>query len=316
MQKQLLIGCNGRRALHTTEPPVEEQFRLVRESGAFDYFDRLPPRRGCSCKQKRTQSSPNPQTRDVMPIDPLRNGTTRPRERRGRHYQRREHVMNIGTGVIAAFALLLNSATAMAQSPPVRVGEISSYSALPQGTEGYKKGWQLALEQTNAAGGVIGGRKLEVIFRDDAGKPEAAARAAQELLTNEKVDLLAGTILSNIGVAVADFAGQNKTFFLASQALTDAIIWEKGNRYTFRLRPSTYTHALILADEIAKNPAKRWATIAPNFEYGQSAVASFKEILKAKRPDVEFIAEQWPALGKLDAGSTVQALLAGRRTPS
>ena len=40
MQKQLLIGCNGRRALHTTEPPVEEQFRLVRESGAFDYFDR------------------------------------------------------------------------------------------------------------------------------------------------------------------------------------------------------------------------------------------------------------------------------------
>lgn len=220
--------------------------------------------------------------------------------------------MSIGTGVIAAFALLLNSATAMAQSPPVRVGEISSYSALPQGTEGYKKGWQLALEQTNAAGGVIGGRKLEVIFRDDAGKPEVAARAAQELLTNEKVDLLAGTILSNIGVAVADFAGQNKTFLLASQALTDAIIWEKGNRYTFRLRPSTYTHALILADEIAKNPAKRWATIAPNFEYGQSAVASFKEILKAKRPDVEFIAEQWPALGKLDAGSTVQALLAGR----
>ena len=148
--------------------------------------------------------------------------------------------MSIGTGVIAAFALLLNSATAMAQSPPVRVGEISSYSALPQGTEGYKKGWQLALEQTNAAGGVIGGRKLEVIFRDDAGKPEVAARAAQELLTNEKVDLLAGTILSNIGVAVADFAGQNKTFLLASQALTDAIIWEKGNRYTFRL--TEYVH--------------------------------------------------------------------------
>ena len=48
----------------------------------------------------------------------------------------------------------------------------------------------------------------------------------------------AGTILSNIGVAVADFAGQNKTFlFWASQVLTDAIIWEKGNRYNFRLRP-------------------------------------------------------------------------------
>jgi hypothetical protein len=42
VQKQLLIGCNGRGAMHTTEPSVEEQFRLVRECGAFDYFDRLP----------------------------------------------------------------------------------------------------------------------------------------------------------------------------------------------------------------------------------------------------------------------------------
>ena len=42
MPKHLLIGCNGRGAMHTTEPPVEEQFRLVRDTGAFDYFDRLP----------------------------------------------------------------------------------------------------------------------------------------------------------------------------------------------------------------------------------------------------------------------------------
>jgi branched-chain amino acid transport system substrate-binding protein len=229
-----------------------------------------------------------------------------------RHYQTRECIMQSSIGLVAGIALSIVSTSVMAQSTPVRIGEISSYSALPQGTEGYKKGWQLAVEQINAAGGVMGGRKIEVIFRDDAGKPDVATRAAQELLTNEKVDLLAGTILSNIGVAVTDFAAQNKVFFLASQSLTDAIIWEKGNRYTFRLRPSTYSHALILADEIAKHPAKRWATIAPNFEYGQSAVASFKQILKAKRPDVEFVAEQWPALGKLDAGSTVQALLAAK----
>jgi branched-chain amino acid transport system substrate-binding protein len=59
-------------------------------------------------------------------------------------------------------------------------------------------------------------------------------------------------------------------------------------------------------------PAKRWVTIAPNYEYGQSAVASFKALLKAARPDVEFVAEQWPAQGKLEAGSTVQAVLAAR----
>jgi len=214
--------------------------------------------------------------------------------------------------VFATISFALGATSAFAQQPPVRIGEISSYSALPQGTEAYKKGWQLALEQINAAGGVVGGRKLEFLSRDDAGQPDVATRAAQELLTNEKVDLLTGTILSHIGVAVADFAGRNKIFFLASQPLTDAIIWEKGNRYTFRMRTSTYTLAQITVEEAAKLPAKRWATIAPNYEYGQSAVASFKAALKAKRPDVEFVAEQWPALGKLEAGATVQALLAAK----
>ena len=99
-------------------------------------------------------------------------------------------------------------------------------------------------------------------------------------------------------------------FFLASQPLTDALIWEKGNRYTFRLRPSTYTQASILAKEAAKFPARRWATIAPNYEFGQSAVASFKRELKRLRPDVEFVSEQWPPLGKVDAGAIVQAMLA------
>lgn len=216
------------------------------------------------------------------------------------------------TPAVAAIALALGATSAFAQQPPVRIGEMSSYSALPQGADGWKKGWQLAVEHINAAGGVLGGRKIEFISRDDAGQPDAATRAAQELVANEKVDLLTGTILSHIGVAVSDFASRNKTFFLATQALTDALIWEKGNRYTFRLRASTYTHALMLVDEAAKLPAKRWATIAPNYEYGQSAVASFKAALKAKRPDVEFIAEQWPALGKLEAGATVQALLAAK----
>jgi branched-chain amino acid transport system substrate-binding protein len=216
------------------------------------------------------------------------------------------------TSILIAPLLAIGISAAAAQSPPVRVGEVSPYSALPQGTEGYKKGWELALEQINARGGVMGGRKLEFVSRDSAGKADAATRAAQELLSNEKVDLLAGTLFSNVGVAVSDFAARNKVFFLASQPLTDALIWEKGNRYTFRLRTSTYTLAHIVVDEAAKLPAKRWATIAPNYEYGQSAVASFKAALKAKRPDVEFVSEQWPAYGKLDAGATVQALLAAK----
>jgi len=191
---------------------------------------------------------------------------------------------------------------------PIRIGEINSYSAIPQFTQPYKQGWQLAVEEINAAGGLLG-RKVEVIARDDAGKPEDALRHAIELTSQEKVDVLAGGFLSNVGLALADHAGKTKRLFVASEPLTDAIVWDKGNRYTFRLRPSTYMQAAMLVEEAAKMPAKRWATLAPNYEYGQSAVASFKELLKAKRPDVEFVGEQWPALGKIDAGSSLSALM-------
>lgn len=198
--------------------------------------------------------------------------------------------------------------TAVAQDGPIRIGEINSYTGpLAAFTVPYRNGWELAVEQINAGGGVLG-RPLEVIARDDGGKPADAIKFAEELVRRENVDLLAGTFLSNIGLAVADFANRNKTLFIASEPLSDALVWEKGNDYTFRLRPSTYMQAAMLAEEAAKLPAKRWATIAPNYEYGQSAVKAFQDVLSSLRPDVEFVEAQWPALFKLDAGATVQAL--------
>ncbi|MFC3108093.1 ABC transporter substrate-binding protein [Undibacterium arcticum] len=190
---------------------------------------------------------------------------------------------------------------------PIRIGDINSYSNAPQITEPYRNGWQLALDEVNAAGGV-NGRKLEVIARDDGGKPDQAIRQAQDLLTTVKVDVLTGSFMSNIGLALAGFALHNKKLFVAAEPLSDAITWDRGNRYTFRMRPSTYMQTAMLVEQAAKLPARRWAVIAPNYEYGQSAALNFKLLLKAKRPDVIFVADQWPTLGKLDAAATVAAL--------
>jgi branched-chain amino acid transport system substrate-binding protein len=173
----------------------------------------------------------------------------------------------------------------------------------------YQKGWQLAVEQVNAAGGALG-RPLEVISRDDGGQTANAVTLANELVDGQGVALLAGTFLSNVGLAITEFAKQKRVLFIASEPLSTKLTWEQGNRYTWRLRPSTYMQNVMLADAAAEVDATRWATIAPNYEYGQSAVAEFKKLLKARRPEVEFVAEQWPALGKLEAGPTVQALLA------
>ena len=210
--------------------------------------------------------------------------------------------------VMAAAAGLAAPTGAIAQDE-IKIGEINSYSALPSFTEPYRKGWQLAVEEINAAGG-IDGKKLVVISKDDNGKPADAVTAANELVASDKVVMLTGTFFSHIGLAVSDFAKQKKIFFLAAEPLTDAITMSKGNRYTFRLRPSNYMQAAMLAEEAAKLPAKRWATVAPNYEYGQSAVGVFKALLSKKRPDIQWVGEQWPPLGKIDAGPVVQALAA------
>jgi branched-chain amino acid transport system substrate-binding protein len=207
-------------------------------------------------------------------------------------------LLALGAGLLAA---------SVVQAQSIKIGELNSYKVFPAFLEPYKKGMELAVEEINAAGGV-NGRKLELITRDDGGTPGDAVRVAEELLARDRVNVLMGTFASNVGLAVANLANQRKVLFVASEPLTDKLVWENGNRYTFRLRPSTYMQTAMLIPQAAKLGKKRWAIVYPNYEYGQSATASFKKLLAQAQPGVEFVAEQAPALGKIDAGAVVQAL--------
>ena len=199
------------------------------------------------------------------------------------------------------FLLAFLPVTSIAQT--LKIGELNSYKVFPAFLEPYKKGMELAVEELNASGA-----RIELVTRDDGGTPGDAVRVAEELITRERVNLLMGTFASNVGLAVSNLAAQRKVLFLASEPLTDKIVWENGNRYTFRLRPSTYMQVAMLVPEAAKLKKKRWAIVYPNYEYGQSAAASFKKLLAQAQPGVEFVGEQAPALGKIDAGAVAQAL--------
>jgi branched-chain amino acid transport system substrate-binding protein len=211
---------------------------------------------------------------------------------------------------LVALAVLAASVPLAAQQPSIKIGEINSFSGIGAPFTGpYRSAVEMAVEEVNAKGGVLG-RKVEVVFRDDKGQPAEAVKHAQELVASEKVALVSGTFLSNVGLAVSDWAKQNKTLFVAAEPLTEAITWSKGHDYVFRVRPNTYQQGRMLAEKAGKMKYAKWATIGPNYEYGKRAWETFRDRLKELKPDVQVVGEQWPALGKIDASAEVGAVLA------
>ncbi|WP_341915835.1 ABC transporter substrate-binding protein [Ferrovibrio terrae] len=212
----------------------------------------------------------------------------------------------------AAFGAAMIGLTSGAQAQDtIKLGELNSYKNFAAFLEPYKKGWELAVEEVNASGGLLG-KKLEIVSRDDNNNPGDAVRIAEELMTREKVAFLIGTFPSNVGLAVSSFAKEKKVLFIAAEPLTDKIVWDQGNKYTFRLRASTYMQTAMLVPEAAKLKKKRWAIVYPNYEYGQSATAAFKQLIKAAQPDVEFVIEQAPPLGRIEAGAVADAIAAAK----
>ena len=111
----------------------------------------------------------------------------------------RAHLLRLAAAGAAAVCL---GPGASAQGT-LKIGELNSYKAQPAFLDPYRKGWEMAIEEINAKGGVIG-KKLEVVSRDDGANPGDAVRVANELVTREGVNILAGTFLSHIGLAVTE----------------------------------------------------------------------------------------------------------------
>lgn len=215
-----------------------------------------------------------------------------------------------GWWIVLGFAavMLIGARSGASAENSIKIGEINSYSGIAAGfTLPYRQAVEMAVDEVNAGGGLLG-RKVEVLFRDDKGNPAEAIKHAQGLVAEEKVSLLAGTFLSNVGLAVSDFARQNRIPFVAAEPLTEALTWSQGHRDVFRVRPNTYSQGRVLAERAAKLPYRKWAVIGPNYEYGHRAWETFWARLKELKPDVQVVAEHWPTLGQIEPSGYVTAL--------
>ena len=173
------------------------------------------------------------------------------------------------------------------------VGVLSAYAGTAVAQEKFKIGLILPMtgpfastgKQIEAAarlyiaqnGDTVGGKKVELIVKDDTSAPDVTKRIAQELVVNDKVNVLAGFGLTPLALATAPIATQSKTPMVVMAAATSSIT--QASPYVVRTSFALPQAAVALADWVPSNGIKKVVTLVSDYGPGIDAEKFFKERL-------------------------------------
>ena len=185
----------------------------------------------------------------------------------------RRHVLHLAAALALGASML---PAAQAQSEPIKIGVILPMTGQQASTgkqiEGGIKLWQ---QQT---GSKIGGRKVEVIIKDDGTVPDQTRRLAQELVVNDKVVALAGFGITPSALATAPIATQSKTPMVVMAAATSAIT--EASPFVTRTSFTLPQAAVAIAEWAPKNGIKKVVTLVADYGPGNDAEKFFADRFK------------------------------------
>ncbi|WAH36175.1 substrate-binding domain-containing protein [Alicyclobacillus dauci] len=177
-----------------------------------------------------------------------------------------------------------NSAGSSSSSAkPLKIGVVTSLTGAiaDYGTE-WKRGFQIGMDYATNGTDTVDGRKISVVWKDDAGDPNQAVTAAKALLQNDKVDILAGCANSASAIAVEPQAQKAHTVFVVGPAVADTITGKNYNKYVFKVSPNSYMEAKAAVLSIPEKGATV-AQLAPNYAFGWDSVKAFKTLATQAR---------------------------------
>jgi len=218
-----------------------------------------------------------------------------------------------GQLVVASTILALIAAPTMAQqrkSQPIKIGLLYALSGLAAVyTQGTIIGHEIAAEEINAKGGVMG-RQIEFVTRDDKLKPGIAVKEFRRMVTRDKVDLVMGVISSGVALAVSQVAKEMKVLFVDTIAQTSALTGEQGHAYVVRTNTNSTVIGRTAALAAAKQDWKTFYFIGPDYEWGHVVNNDFWTFLQSHKEGIEKLGELWPKLGERDFSSHITTMLA------
>ncbi len=187
-------------------------------------------------------------------------------------------------------------ARAGAQGAPLKVGLVLPYTGVYAVLgESITQGMELVFARE---GGMVAGRKIEMIKEDDEMKPPVGIRKTEKLIDSDKVDILTGPVHSGILMGMRDKVHNSKTVLIVSNAGADAISRDRCSRWIFRTSFSNWQPCQPMGAWVAKNVSKEVFQIAPNYQAGKDMMAAFRETFTPAGGKI--VAEDYPKLGETD----------------
>jgi len=167
---------------------------------------------------------------------------------------------------------------------------------------------ELFIENTNAAGGVLG-KKLKLIIRDSKLKPDVGANMARELILDEKCDFLIGPTSSGVALAGTKVAKQYKKIVYFHTSNTERLTTTDFQPYMFQVVPNTGIEGRGIAMFLSEKPYKRYCYIGPDYAYGHTQWNAFKKYLKKLKPDVQILKAVWVKQGETNYTPYIPTLM-------
>ena len=187
----------------------------------------------------------------------------------------------ISTLLCAATALVGLGASALADEP-FKLGLLTSKSGTlaPVGVQ-VEQGVMLAIDEINAAGGLLG-RQISVTLEDDESDPQVAARKAERLYQQVGVDFITGTIHSGGTLAVGQIAEREGKLAATTVSYATSITGESCRESMFRVNAHAGIQAAALVTWLAQNvEGDRYLILAPDYEMGRDATSMFAQQIEA-----------------------------------
>lgn len=176
------------------------------------------------------------------------------------------------------------------------------------------KAIEIAVNEINTHGGLLGAHPIKLFIRDTQTNPEVAARVVRHLIENEKIRCVIGTYSSACAMAIKPICRSNKILHIATISNSEDITKTDFSPYTFSIVPNTYMMAkgvvMGLANLAQKKGWKKYVTIASDYAWGRSSQKIQVALLKQIAPQLELVGEYWPPLGQVQFNSFIVPIMA------